>query len=300
MSVASQDVYLNLNTPVSVVGSGGGGPVSPDLLVSTLTAANYISSPQLIVSSINGAAYNPGGAVPANLVVSTISTAGNVAFGADVNIVGRVTQGSTFMQSAGLNLVNLSIDAPFGTLSMTNVSTIYTSPEVSMSGDLSVSSINGSHVAAPAIKIPGYSFTIGAFSTNVGPIFPNDLSNRLFTISTIAGHSYRLDLTTQLRPAQPSIDPASVPLSNSIIVYINTGANTLYTDSIPTADVYNISRGPLSSFNAAYSVPFVAAGAAASAYIGYSNNDGIPPTAFTNTTLVSSIGPCYVTDLGAI
>jgi hypothetical protein len=299
MSALSQDVFAASGVPISVVGAGGGGggPVPPNLVVSTISTDAIIN-----LSSINGLAYVPGGGgtVPANLVVSTLTTSGAAILGDTVNIGGRVTQGSTFMQSAGLNLVNLSIDAPYGTLGMTNISTIFTSPQVSMSGNLRVSSINGAVPAPEPVKLGGYGFTVGSFSTTQAQFFPDDLSNRMFSMSTIAGHTYRLDITTKITPTQPSALPASVPADNSFIVYINNGATTVYTDSIPTVDVYNISRGPLSSFNAAYSIPFLAAGASAQAYIGYANNNAAAPFVFTNTTAISSLTSGLLTDLGAL
>jgi hypothetical protein len=49
--------------------------VSPDLVVSTLTAAINVSTPELFVSSVNGASYPPSASVPANLIVSTLTAA---------------------------------------------------------------------------------------------------------------------------------------------------------------------------------------------------------------------------------
>jgi len=67
-TVESNNVYLNATTPISVIGSGG-GPVSANLQVSTLSAFGLTN-----ISSINGAAYTGAGSVPANLTVSSIST----------------------------------------------------------------------------------------------------------------------------------------------------------------------------------------------------------------------------------
>ena len=127
MSIASQDVYLNLTTPLSVVGSGGGGGSYPaDASFSTInvssmittssitttdlvnvavingrpevgngldiisagnlnlipsvdptfgiyTSGAFLSTPALIVSSINGATPGGGGTVPPNLTLSTLN-----------------------------------------------------------------------------------------------------------------------------------------------------------------------------------------------------------------------------------
>ena len=68
-TIQSNNVYLNETTPISVIGSGGGGPVPANLQVSTLSAFGLTN-----ISSINGAAYTGAGSVPANLTVSSIST----------------------------------------------------------------------------------------------------------------------------------------------------------------------------------------------------------------------------------
>ena len=189
MSVASQDVYLNLNTPVSVVGSGGGGSVPANLVVSTLSAFGLTN-----ISSINGAAYTGAGGVPANLVISTISTAGGASFAGQVYMPNRVNLNSTFMQSGGatfqdLNIdapfgnlrsvaistgLNLAIDVPYGNLRLMGTSTTMTGPgtstcAVNMDGNLNVSSINGAAVGAASIPANLVVSTLTA-ATNVAVV----------------------------------------------------------------------------------------------------------------------------------
>jgi hypothetical protein len=55
------------------------GFLSPDLVVSTLTAAINVSTPELFVSSVNGASYPPSASVPADLIVSTLTAAVEVS-----------------------------------------------------------------------------------------------------------------------------------------------------------------------------------------------------------------------------
>ena len=169
MSVASQDVYLNLNTPVSVVGSGGGGSVPANLVVSTLSAFGLTN-----ISSINGAAYTGAGGVPANLVISTISTAGGASFAGQVYVPGRVNFNSTFIQSGGAAGVNLAIDVPYGNLRLMGTSTTMTGPgtstcAVNMDGNLNVSSINGAAVGAASIPANLVVSTLTA-ATNVAVV----------------------------------------------------------------------------------------------------------------------------------
>lgn len=129
MSIASQDVYLNLTTPVSVVGAGGGSsnPNPSFSSISTL-ALNNISSingsayvpgslPENPVfqsistlgisnlSSINGVAYVAG--VPANLVVSTLTTNGNTGYVSTPQVVL-----GTGMQVYQQNTSTLGVQSP--------------------------------------------------------------------------------------------------------------------------------------------------------------------------------------------
>lgn len=67
MSIESQDVYLNSEVPMAVI--GGGGSIPQNLEVSTLSALGIVN-----ISSINGVAYTGAGAVPPDLVLSSLST----------------------------------------------------------------------------------------------------------------------------------------------------------------------------------------------------------------------------------
>lgn len=330
MSALSQDLYAASGVPLTVVGGGGGG--GSNLVVSTISALGItnlssingqpyepgtlpanaafqsVSTQSLLVSSINGA---PVGGAVANLVVSSLTAASGVSTGTlsvggnlAVSAGSIMSYGSTFFTASGLNGTQLNLTAPNGAVALISPSTVVSAvggapSYVSMPGNLQVSTINGSLPLA-AKGLGGYGFTVGAFSTNVNPIFPDDFSNRMCSMSTIPGHTYRLDIATLIQPTQPSVVPATVPADNAVIVYIASGTNTFYSDSIPTGDIYNISRGPLSSFKAAYSIPFLASASTTTAYIGYSNNNAAAPFSFTNTTLFSSINASVVTDLGAL
>ena len=310
MSVESQDVYLNAGTTISAVGGGGGGPVPENLVVSTLSAFALSN-----ISSINNVPYTGGGTVSANLVVSTltantgISSIGGMVVGGELKFTtgGATNIGmvSTIIGTSDGAGTAMSIIAP-ASVKFTTPSTIFTAvgaqpSEVNINGNLRVSTINNALPAVDPVKLPGYGFTIGSFSTTQGQFFPLDGSNRCFSMSTIAGHTYRLDLNTRITPTQPSVDPATIPPNNCFSVYIvgTTGTGTLYADAIPVTDVYNLSRGPLSSFNASYSIPFVAGGANASAYINYAVNNAVN-FVYTNTTAISSVNTSLLTDLGVV
>lgn len=152
MSIASQDVYLNLMTPTSVIGSGGGGAVPSNLVVSTLSAFGLSN-----ISSINGVAYTGSGAVPANLVVSsitnagTMSTTGAATFGNVINVAPTFGVNLGFCGiTGGVSGSTMSISAPLADskLNLVCQSTIMSASasqpcQVSINGNLGVSSING-------------------------------------------------------------------------------------------------------------------------------------------------------------
>lgn len=130
MSVASQDVYLNLNTPVSVVGSGGGG-----------------------------------GSVPANLVVSTIFSNGNTSTIGGAYVSGIITTdggagsgvriGNTFITATGGSTMSLLANQANSVIIVKCLSTNLTGPDafqsqVLVDGNLNVSSINGAAVGGAA------------------------------------------------------------------------------------------------------------------------------------------------------
>lgn len=82
MSIASTDTYLNLTTPLSVVGSGGSGPGSVDAIVSganisTLGASvgDVTVALQPALTNINSVAFATGGAI------TGLSTVNGVAVG---------------------------------------------------------------------------------------------------------------------------------------------------------------------------------------------------------------------------
>ena len=78
--VSSLTAAVQVSTPALFVSSVNGGVYPPvfeppaDAVVSTLTAANFVSTPELFVSSVNGSAYPPTFEPPADAVVSTLTT----------------------------------------------------------------------------------------------------------------------------------------------------------------------------------------------------------------------------------
>ena len=311
--VASQDVYVNGSSAFSIIGSGGGGGggVPNNLVVSTVTVAQYVSTPALIVSTINGSQYNPGG-VPNNLVVSTLTVRDNVSTTfMSIPAGGTISLASTFVLPSGVGGNVLNMSGPGGINMISGNGTIAlqgaggAKAPVSIPGNLTVSTINGQVPgggSAPStiINWGGFRNVISGFATTSNSTWPNDATGYLKqSISTIPGNTYRMDFSVGLQPVQPSVTPATIPADNAMSFTIQSGVTNIKADMVPTADVYNISRGVLSSFNASYSVPFLAQASTTNLVFSYLNNEGNAFT-FTNSTIVSSLTGILVTNLGVI
>jgi len=205
MSVNSQDVFVNLNTPLTVIsGGGGGGPVPSNLEVSTLSAFGLLN-----ISSINGVPYVGAGNIPANLTVSSIST---LALDSISSINGVAYTGAGNVPS---NLVVSSLTA---------VSSVVSS--------LTVSSINGSINLddIPYLFLQNSGLTDRAISSisNSGGLLANTMTNsgaRLTgNFSTVRGHQYLAQGFARITPvAGPSSWPPGTP-NAFVAVYGGGGA----------------------------------------------------------------------------
>lgn len=131
MSIPSQDTYLNVTTPLTVIGSGGGGTVPANLVASTITldTGGSISG----VSTINGASYPPAaGAVPADLVVSTLTVGASTING--ISTINGTSYPPAAAVPANLSVSSLAFNAP-GASVLFNASTLgaYSTFNMSMS-----------------------------------------------------------------------------------------------------------------------------------------------------------------------
>jgi len=161
MSIASQDVFLNLQTPLSVIGGGGPGPGGVDSVsgtgnllnigpttgnvsLNTVGALANISSLGFAagggaltgLSSINGLPYVSSATVPSNLTVSTLTVS---------SLAGVSSLTAANVSSSSLNVSSMTA---------TSIS----------SSSLLVSSING--VGQPG-RYVGVNTPLTSFSTNV-------------------------------------------------------------------------------------------------------------------------------------
>jgi len=83
--VSTLTAAVQVSTPALFVSSVNGGVYPPvfeppaNAVVSTLTAANFVSTPELFVSSVNGGVYPPVFEPPADAIVSTLTAANFVS-----------------------------------------------------------------------------------------------------------------------------------------------------------------------------------------------------------------------------
>ena len=291
MSVQSQDVYAAPGVTLSVVGAGGGAlPANAE--VSTISALGLLN-----VSSINGSAYIPG-AVPENPAFQSISTL-TINLLSSINGVPYVAGGVpanltvSSISSLALNSVSSINGAPYvaggipANLTVSSISTLALN---------NVSTING---AAGARSLGTFGFTIPPFSTQYNPDNFNPIGTAYTIPNTLAGHYYRLDLPIEISPIQPSVDPASVPADAAFAIFVGGGGTSIFADSIPVRDIYNLSRNQNSTFDATYSVPFLGIGGTMTVYGAYRVNNA-STFYFNNSTLVSSLGAAILTDLGVL
>ena len=135
MSVASQDVYLNLTTPISVVGSGGGGSYPANANFSTLTVSDGLTVIEGANIRMANDPTNP--ATPAGIIFSR--DANPVVFGS-VLVYDNVqsTLGVLDYANGGYSVGALSLAALKGLSSINGVS--YTGSTVPP--NLTLSSLN--------------------------------------------------------------------------------------------------------------------------------------------------------------
>ena len=114
-----------VSTPELTVSSINGqeyvpGSVAPDLVVSSLTSATFVSTPELFISSINGQEYLPGG-VPANLDVSTLTAA---TFVSTPEMTVSSINGQSFSNNLTLSSLTVANMMTANTLIVNTISTV--------------------------------------------------------------------------------------------------------------------------------------------------------------------------------
>ena len=149
-----------VSTPSLIVSTINGveyvpGGVSPDLIVSTLVASTSVSTPELLVSSINGVEYIPGGVSP-DLIVSTLVASTSVStqelFLSSINGAEYVPGGIPG------DLYISTLSAAFGvstpSLYVSTINNAAYPPEVVISPDLIVSTVVAStNISTPELLV---------------------------------------------------------------------------------------------------------------------------------------------------
>ena len=164
------------------IGSGGGGiPANPDLTLSTLTAADSVSTTALFVSSINGVAPGGGGVDPAGISTNKIANFS----GTTLSLFADLTTSIEIDSSKG-GVINFiapdSVDF--------NTPDITATGSLTLSGNLAVSSINGNEVAIPYFTS---TFAINNVTAVAGSS-PADLLQGA-TFDLLANHHYTAGLS---------------------------------------------------------------------------------------------------------
>ena len=191
--IPSYGLYVSSIQGVSSINGSAYPPVASvpaDAVVSTLTAANFVSTPELFVSSVNGGVYPPVASVSADLTVSTLTlpTTGSITIGPDATI----TYG------------------PSGTLNISATSLINISTALNVA-DITLSSINGT--AYPPSFVPPADLVISSLvvssftstlSLTVSSINGNTTSDPLVSTLSVAGAG---NITLQEDPGTTSSAP---------------------------------------------------------------------------------------------
>jgi hypothetical protein len=168
--ITSQDTYASVNAPLSVIGSGGGGPtvIPANLVVSTLRAATSVSTltvnalSLLNISSINGAVYVPGGggSVPADLTVSTLTAAQGISTSV-LKVTGGGAEGELgLVMGTNVAFVTESLVLAFNSQGQENVD----------QGQLAILKSNGLRSVSKPTALGGLG--VYAFSTVLGSYQP--------------------------------------------------------------------------------------------------------------------------------
>jgi hypothetical protein len=248
-------------------GSSGLGTqvgVEPNLVVSTITASQYVSSPQVFLSSLNGQAWPPPPPSD-NLVVSTLTAANFVSTSA--LLTGSINGAAYPLQGGDVTVSSLTAANSVSAAQIIGISSINGAifPPTAIGPNLVVSSlVAGDSITAPNINLSSIN---GSFYPPTNPNI-NDLTvSTLTAASTISAGQILTNQITNLS----TIDATSVSATNIITSTIN-GVNVLeftkpQTNYFSTFSFVGVSTGSVV-------LPNVWSGAGLSPFAGYYNSAG--------------------------
>ena len=230
--------------------------VPPDLVVSTLVAGVQISTPSLLISSINGGVYPPVFEPPANAVVSTLTAVNYVSTGFIYGLSTLYGQSATnniiFEPGGGLTFNNDGQDMVIDSAGSLQVRTdlFIPSNELLVSSIRGVSSINGS--AYPPVFEPPANAVVSTLAAATSVSTPE-----LF-VSSVNGASYpptaSVPANLVVSSLTAAVDVITLALNADIIN--GNAANTPIVSSLTSQSVSTSALFVSSINNSAYPPTF--------------------------------------------
>jgi len=271
------------NSNVVSPGVGSAQAADPNLVVSTVTASQYVSSPQAFISSLNGVAWPPPPASE-NLVVSTLTAAN---FFSTPSLLVTNVNGYIYPITGGSVFVSSLTSADYVVANrLTGVSSInnYPWPPPSSGPNLVVSSlVSANDIVAPNINL----------SSINGSVYPPAQSLENLTVSTLTAATSIAagQIVTDQILNLSSVTVASVSASNLNVSSINSLPTYIFNQSsayFSTVTLTGVSSTTVSLPSAWQGYPSL------SAFAGYWNCVGpfstIPNVSFaTDIPFVSTL-----------
>jgi hypothetical protein len=197
--------------------------IPANLVVSSLVAAVVVSTPSLLVSSVNGSLYPPVFEPPANVIVSTLTAADYVStgkiYGLSTLYGQSVTNNIFFDPNGGMTFNNDGADMIVDNAGSLTVRTDLIIPAYNLyvSSILGVSSINGT--AWPPVYEPPANAVVSTLTA------ANSISTPALFVSSVNGYSVNTPVVSTLTTSTLSayqIDTTKI-IANNFVIPTNVG-----------------------------------------------------------------------------
>jgi hypothetical protein len=252
------------NSNVVSPGVGSAQAADPNLVVSTVTASQYVSSPQAFISSLNGVAWPPPPASE-NLVVSTLTAAN---FFSTPSLLVTNVNGYIYPITGGSVFVSSLTSADYVVANrLTGVSSIngVAYPPPSLGPNFVVSSlVSANDITAPNINLSSIN---GSVYPPINPSFENLIVSTLTAATSITAGTIQTDQILNLS----SVNVTSVSASNLNVSTINGLPTYIFTNSstyFSTVTLTGVSSTTVSLPSVWYGAPIL------SVFAGYWNSVG--------------------------
>jgi len=266
------------NSNVVSPGVGSAQAADPNLVVSTITASQYVSSPQAFISSLNGVAWPPP-PPSENLVVSTLTAAN---FFSTPSLFTSSINGALYPLIGGSVFVSSLTSADYVVANrLTGVSSINGEkyPPPSLGPNLVVSSlVSANDIVAPNINLSSIN---GSVYPPAYPSLENLTVSTLTAATSIAAGQIVTDQILNLS----SVTVASVSASNLNVSSINSLPTYIFTNNsayFSTVTLTGVSSTTVSLPSAWYGYPSL------SVFAGYWNCVG-PFSTIANISFATDI-----------